>query len=155
MLFNFDVFWNRMELFLPWDCGLDWAHRSEIRLYFSLDAKPLIFRPQALEWLWEMERLLEGLHDDDAYCIYSYIMGSKPLSVLLLLLELYCLSFSFFICLSCCHFSTAGNQWCSSASVIETLEVIWLNVHVGGRYKFKHINKANTQQIANTQHVVN
>lgn len=67
-----------MELFLPWDCGLHWAHRSEIRLHFSLDAKPLIFRPQALEWLWEMERLLEGHRSDDAYWIYSADMGSKP-----------------------------------------------------------------------------
>lgn len=93
-LFSFDVFWNGMVLFLPWDCGLAWAHRSEIRLHYSLNAKPLIFRPKALEWLWEMEHLLEGLCIDDAYWIYSADMGSKPLSVLMLLLTLYCLSFS-------------------------------------------------------------
>lgn len=95
MLFGFDVFWNRMELFLPWDRGSDWAHRSQIRLYFSLDAKPLIFRPQAVEWRWEMVRLLEGLCLDDAYWIYCYNTGHFR-SSLIAYFALCSLSFSFF-----------------------------------------------------------
>lgn len=78
-----------MKLFLPWDCGFDWAHTSKIRLHFSLDAKLLILRPQALEW--ETELFLEGLCLDNAADI-----GSKPLSVFLLLLTLYTVCLSLF-----------------------------------------------------------
>lgn len=95
-VFNFDMFWNGMELFLLWSCGLDREHTSEIRLQFSLDAKPHIFKTTSSRMALGNGRFIGWTSlFDDAYWINSADTGTNfLLSVLVLLLTLYCLSFS-------------------------------------------------------------